>query len=161
MLDRMKLPNIQRRLHQNAPIESPQSAVYLGALLLVRDLSHAVEEVCKRADLSSPQYNALRILRGAGKDGHSCGDVGKRMIHRVPDVTRMLDRLEERGLVRRQRQEDDRRIVRVWITPAGERLIAPLDAQLDAALEKALSGMPASGLRTLAEGLDGALGSGE
>jgi len=77
-----------------------------------------------------PQYNVLRILRGAGKTGRSCSEVADRMIHRVPDVTRLLDRLESRGLVVRQREARDRRIVRCWITDAGIHLIAPLDAPM-------------------------------
>ena len=157
----MKLPNIQRRLKQSAPVPSAAAGVYFGALLLTRDLTHAAECVCHEADLSLPQYNALRILRGAGKEGLSCGEVGARMLHRVPDVTRLLDRLQERGLVRRARQEDDRRVVRVWITPAGKRLIAPLDTALGAALEAALSGVDAGAQQALATALDSALGDGE
>jgi len=153
----MKLPNIQKRLQQDAPVESPEAGVYLGVMLLARDLAHAVEAVCKQADLSMPQYNALRILRGAGKDGLSCGEVGQRMLHRVPDVTRMLDRLEERGLVQRQRQEDDRRVVRAWITPAGLALIAPLGDEIEAALDSSLAGIGPAARRALARALDEAL----
>jgi DNA-binding MarR family transcriptional regulator len=77
-----------------------------------------------------PQYNALRILRGAGEGGLPCGGLAERMIHRVPDVTRLLDRLEARGLVRRRRESEDRRVVRAWITDKGRQWIAPLDAAL-------------------------------
>jgi DNA-binding MarR family transcriptional regulator len=77
--------------------------------------------------VSLPQYSALCILRDEGSGGLSCRVVGQRMTHRVPDVTRLLDRMEKRGLIERQRNEQDRRVVKVFITQYGIELIAQLD----------------------------------
>ena len=82
--------------------------------------------------LSSPQYNVLRILRGARGEDLSCHEVGARMLKRVPDVTRLLDRLEQRGWIRRWRCTEDRRVVRTRITEAGLALLAAIDAPLTA-----------------------------
>jgi DNA-binding MarR family transcriptional regulator len=83
--------------------------------------------VVKPVDLSLAQYNVLRILRGAGPEGATCGEVLNRLIQRDPDVTRVMDRLERRGLLQRWRDPDDRRIVRTHITTAGLDLLASLD----------------------------------
>ena len=72
------------------------------------------------------QYNVLRILRGT-PEGLSCREVSDRMITRDPDVTRLLDRLEKRGLISRSREEKDRRTVMTRITPAGLATLERLD----------------------------------
>jgi DNA-binding MarR family transcriptional regulator len=83
--------------------------------------------IVKPVDLSSSQYNVLRILRGAGPEGATCGEVVGRLIQRDPDVTRLLDRLEKRGLIERGRDLEDRRVVRTRITQSGLDLLASLD----------------------------------
>ena len=80
----------------------------------------------KREDLSSNQYNVLRILRGS-PDGLPCGEIGNRMITRDPDITRLLDRLEKRGLISRCRETKDRRMVMARIMPDGLKLLARMD----------------------------------
>ena len=90
--------------------------------LLSRRLVAAVEG----RDLSSNQYNVLRILRGA-PEGLPCGEIGNRMITRDPDITRLLDRLEKRGLISRCRETKDRRMVMARITPDGLNLLARMD----------------------------------
>lgn len=74
------------------------------------------------------QYNALRILRGAHPDRMTCGEIGSRLLDRTPDVTRLITRLMKLGYVDRQRADRDRRIVEVWITDAGLKLLASLDS---------------------------------
>jgi DNA-binding MarR family transcriptional regulator len=86
----------------------------------------AGQELFKESGLSSTQYNVLRILRGAG-ESLSCGEIAGRMITREPDMTRLLDRLEKRGLVSRCRQQTDRRVVKVKIMAKGLDLLATLD----------------------------------
>ncbi len=87
----------------------------------------AISGLLKVFNLSPTQYNVLRILRGAGSDGLPCGEIGQRLITRDPDITRLLDRLEARGLVKRARQEQDRRVVQVWIAEEGLRLVDAMD----------------------------------
>ena len=83
--------------------------------------------VLKAEDLSSTQYNVLRILRGAA-EGLACGEIANRMITRDPDVTRLLDRLEKRGLIARNRETKDRRMVLTRITDKGLELLERMDA---------------------------------
>src|SRR6476660_4124988 len=93
--------------------------------LLTRGLAHLL----KAEDISATQYNVLRILRGSPA-GLPCGEIASRMITRDPDVTRLLDRLERRGLVSRCRDNEDRRMVLTRITEAGQKLLAQLDGPL-------------------------------
>ena len=86
----------------------------------------ASSQVLKTEDLSSTQYNVLRILRGS-PDGLPCGEIANRMITRDPDITRLLDRLEKRGLISRCRETKDRRMVMARITPEGLKLLGRLD----------------------------------
>jgi DNA-binding MarR family transcriptional regulator len=103
------------------------------AIVRARDrLLRAAEETIREVGLSEPQFNVLRILRGAG-EALPTSELGRRMITRVPDITRLVDRLEKLGLVTRRRDpEGDRRQVLVEITPAGKEKIRPLDGVLDA-----------------------------
>ena len=121
---------LQEELKQSKPFVNLESEAYLNLLVLVQMLTDGVCQLLKSTALSMPQYNVLRILRGAGKTGRSCSEIADRLIHRVPDVTRLLDRLESRGLVIRQREARDRRIVRCWISDEGLHLIDPLDAPM-------------------------------
>src|ERR1700688_3540278 len=89
-------------------------------------LSRRLEFLLKAEDLSSNQYNVLRILRGS-PDGLPCGEIGNRMITRDPDITRLLDRLEKRGLISRHRETKDRRMVMARITEDGLKLLDRLD----------------------------------
>jgi DNA-binding MarR family transcriptional regulator len=89
-------------------------------------LSRGLTQLLKTEDLSSNQYNVLRILRGA-PDGLPCGEIGNRMITRDPDITRLLDRLEKRSLIGRCRETKDRRMVMARITPEGLKLLARID----------------------------------
>ncbi len=93
-------------------------------------LMEDVARLLKPAGLRPTQYNVLRILRGARPEPLSCGEISGRMITREPDLTRLLDRLETAGLVSRCRGDDDRRVVRVAITPAGLALLKSLDAPM-------------------------------
>lgn len=89
-------------------------------------ISRPVSQLLKGADLSGAQYNVLRILRGA-PEGLTCTEIGNRMVSRDPDITRLLDRMEKRGHIRRWREECDRRVVMVKITEAGLETLAQLD----------------------------------
>src|SRR5713226_964699 len=104
----------------------PEEAAFLDLLRTSDMLSRGLVQVLKTEDLSATQYNVLRILRGAPQ-GLPCGEISSRMITRDPDVTRLLDRLEKRGLISRSRDTKDRRTVTGKITPEGLKLLARLD----------------------------------
>lgn len=80
--------------------------------------------------LSPAQYNVLRILRGAGEQGLPCGEIANRMISRDPDITRLIDRMEQRGWVARTRSAQDRRVVTVSALPSALEILASLDEQV-------------------------------
>src|SRR5512146_1974796 len=128
---------------------SAEQAVYVALQRLASDLSQGIIEVLKGSGLSGPQYNVLRILRGGGPDGLACGEIASRLITRDPDITRLLDRLERRGLVGRFRESGDRRIVRTRITPEGERLLEVLDDPIEQVHERQLGHLGEEKLRVL------------
>jgi len=85
------------------------------------------EQLLKANGLTGAQYNVLRILRGSEPDGLACGDIAERMISHDPDMTRLLDRMEKHGLITRQRQTVDRRVVKTRITSKGLDFLRRLD----------------------------------
>src|SRR5689334_1820056 len=111
-------------------------------------LSRGPAQVLKSAELSPTQYNVLRILRGS-LDGLSCGEIGNRMITRDPDITRLLDRMEKRGLISRCREEKDRRTVMARVTPEGLELLARLDEPVQAMHRRQLGHLKAEQLEKL------------
>lgn len=119
--------NIQTELKQRKPFTCREEELFLNILRTSDQLMRRVADVLKPADLSATQYNVLRILRGAVPDGLACGEISERMVTRDPDITRLLDRLEKRGLVARSREKADRRVVTARITDAGLELLKKLD----------------------------------
>src|SRR6195952_61289 len=114
------------------PGSSPEEVTYLEMLRTMEALSHRFAQVLKAGDLSSTQYNVLRIMRGA-PEGLPCGEISNRMVTRDSDITRLLDRVERRALMTRCRESKDRRTVWTRITPAGLELLARLDEPMRAA----------------------------
>jgi DNA-binding MarR family transcriptional regulator len=106
---------------------SLEHATFLNLLQAANELTQGVAELLKPAGLTPTQYNVLRVLRGAGEEPLTCGEMGDRLIARDPDVTRLLDRLERNGLISRERSEEDRRVVVTRITEKGRRLVDRLD----------------------------------
>lgn len=111
-------------------------------------LSRLPAQVLKQGNLSAAQYNVLRILRGA-PEGLLCGEIGERMITRDPDITRLLDRMEKRGLLRRDRDQADRRRVLVRIAPEGLALLSRLDAPMQQAHKRQLGHLAPKRLQAL------------
>ncbi len=105
---------------------------FLAIVRAAEELQRGAAELFKEHDLSPAQYNVLRILHGAGPEGATCSDVAGSLIQHDPDVTRLLDRLDARGLIERGRDAKDRRVVRTKITKAGTALLAELDAPVAA-----------------------------
>jgi DNA-binding MarR family transcriptional regulator len=118
-------------------------------------LARGLVQLLKSEDLSSNQYNVLRILRGA-PDGLPCGEIGNRMITRDPDITRLLDRLEKRSLIARCRETKDRRMVMARITPEGLKLLARTDEPVREIHRRQLGHLGRERLRTLTDLLQAA-----
>jgi len=145
---------LQDEIKQRRPFGSLEEEVTLGLARTADALARAGEEVLRGSGLTATQYNVLRILRGAGAAGLSCGEVAGRMITRDPDLTRLLDRLEARSLVTRARDDADRRVVTTRITPTGLDLLARLDEPIQAQHRATLGHLGGDKLRTLAQLLD-------
>lgn len=129
---------------------SPEEAAFLDLLRTADLLTRRAIGVLKAEDLSPTQYNVLRILRGA-REGLTCGEIACRLITRDPDVTRLLDRMEKRGLISRARESRDRRMVLARITPEGLKLVGRLDEPVQETHRKLLGHMGKARLRALGE----------
>jgi DNA-binding MarR family transcriptional regulator len=128
----------------------PEEAAFLDLLRTADMLSRGLVQVLRTEALSSTQYNVLRILRGT-PEGLPCGEVASRMITRDPDVTRLLDRLEKRGLISRSRETTDRRTVMARITREGLKVLARLDEPVQVAHRRQLGHLGRERLRALSE----------
>jgi DNA-binding MarR family transcriptional regulator len=109
------------------------------------------EQLLKSYGLTGTQYNVLRILRGAGPEGLPCKAVANRMISHDPDMTRLLDRMEKRGLISRARQKDDRRVVKTRVTPQGLEILKKLDAPVREMHKRQFAHMSGAKLKQLVE----------
>ncbi|MCA9755711.1 MAG: MarR family transcriptional regulator [Candidatus Eisenbacteria bacterium] len=110
---------------QSKPI-APEVAAFLNIVRTADQVAFEVTQLLRPHGITQQQYNVLRILRGAGEAGLPCLEIGARMVTRVPDVTRLVDRMERSGLVSRQRSDEDRRVVRIHITRTGLDLVDQL-----------------------------------
>jgi DNA-binding MarR family transcriptional regulator len=129
---------------------SIEEAVTLDVFRTADLLSRKPAQLLKKEDLSPNQYNVLRILRGA-PEGLPCGEIGNRMITRDPDITRLLDRLEKRGLIFRSREVKDRRTVTARITSEGLQLLARLDGPMQEIHQQQLGNLGRERLRALGD----------
>ncbi|CAN5835908.1 MarR family transcriptional regulator [soil metagenome] len=124
--------NLRDEIRQTKPFASLEQEAFLSLGRSWAVLEHAFAEALKPYGITPTQYNVLRILRGAGETGLCRAEVMQRMIAKVPDATRLLDRMEAAGLIARERDSADRRFVTTRITEAGGRLLAELDAPVQA-----------------------------
>lgn len=140
---------LAHEIHKSGPFTSPTQEAYLNLVRTFAVLSQDFDRLFRRHGLSGSTYNLLRILRGAGERGRTCGEIRDHMVWRVPDVTRLADNLVRRGLASRVRGEGDKRTVRLSVTAKGLRLLARLDqAVLDLHMQQ-LGHMPAADLAAL------------
>jgi DNA-binding MarR family transcriptional regulator len=145
---------LSQEIHQQKPFVSLEEEAFLGLQRTASLLLQSLGRELKGHDLTPAQYNTLRILRGAGPDALTCGEIGERLVSPGPDVTRLLDRLEQRGLVTRLRDAEDRRIVRARITEKGLDLLATLDEPVGRMLGRLLGNLGEERLRTFVSLLD-------
>jgi DNA-binding MarR family transcriptional regulator len=141
--------DLQAELKQTRAFRSPEEEAYLSILRTAAVLEHAFEGALKDFGITATQYNVLRILRGAGPNGLCRNEIGERLIRRVPDVTRLLDRLEEMHLIARARGGDDRRFVTTRITPDGLKILERLDRVVQGIHDEQLGHLGAARLKTL------------
>jgi DNA-binding MarR family transcriptional regulator len=133
---------------RNVPLEDH---LFVAILRAADSLSQQADRLFKSVGLTMAQYNVLRILRGAEPDGLLCRGIGERMISRDPDMTRLLDRMEKRGLITRQRQKEDRRVVKTRVTAEGLKLLKKLDRPVQDLHKGQFRHMTPTRLKTLAE----------
>lgn len=119
--------SLAAEIKQRKPFESPEHEAYLNLVRTAGALARREAALLKGYDLTPAQFNVLRILRGAEPDGLICREIGERLLAFDPDVTKLLDRLEARGLVTRARQPRDRRVIVARMTPDGLKMLQKVD----------------------------------
>jgi len=145
------MPSGQRH-KRNLP--SLEATVFVALLTAADRLSQDAEKLVKEYGLTGTQYNVLRILRGAEPAGLACKGIGDRMISHDPDMTRLLDRMDKRGLITRERQTDDRRVVKARVTVQGLQILKKLDNPIQELHKRQFREISAPRLKTLADALE-------
>jgi len=140
---------LRDEIKQGKPFESLEQEALLSIERTAAVLMHGFADSLKEYDITPTQYNVLRILRGAGRAGLCRNEIRDRLVAQVPDVTRLLDRLEESGLVERERAEQDRRLVTTRITKTGLALLGRLDGPVARSHRERLGHLSAAQLRSL------------
>jgi DNA-binding MarR family transcriptional regulator len=145
---------LQSEIRQRKPFRTPSQEAVVGLLRTTDRVRRTLAGVVEPRGVTLQQYNVLRILRGARPRGLPTLEIAARMVEHAPGITRLLDRLQAKALVRRQRRSQDRRQVMCRITPAGLRLLAGLDAGLQRADQSTLGMLSRRDLRRLIALLD-------
>jgi DNA-binding MarR family transcriptional regulator len=153
-LDTYRYNNYHRSMNIRAASIPLEDHLFVSLLKVADSLSQQAEQLLKSAGLTSAQYNVLRILRGAEPDGLLCRGIAERMISHDPDMTRMLDRMEKRGWITRQRQKDDRRVIKTRITADGLKILKKLDQPVHDLHKSQFDHMAPNRMKQLAELLD-------
>lgn len=141
--------DLRSDLKMTKPFANLAQEAHLSIARTSAELDHIFEDAFKAYGITNTQFNVLRILRGAGGPGLCRAEIGERMIRRVPDVTRLLDRLEQSKLIVRERVGSDRRFVTTRITPKGLALLEGMDGAVAALHTRLLAHMPASQVKAL------------
>lgn len=144
-------PELRKELHQRRPFRSLEQEAYLNVVRTAAHLADGFEQMLRSSGLTAAQYNVLRILRGAEPEGLCRYELRDRMLTRMPDVTRLLDRMEKAGLVTRVRNAADRRMVTTRITARARRLLDELDEPVRAEHERQLGHLDRTRLRQAIE----------
>ena len=147
---------LQEEIKQSTPFASVNEELWLNLLRTTAQVCHGVELRLRPYGLSATQYNVLRILRGAGQAGLCQYEIKERLVAEVPDVPRILERMEKAGWVRRVRGEADKRRVMSTLTPEGTTLAAQLDSPVLAMMADLFQGMSEAEMEKLNELLVGA-----
>jgi DNA-binding MarR family transcriptional regulator len=142
---------LREEIKQTRPFSGPEQEALLSLERTAAVLVHQMAQEFEGYGVTPTQYNVLRILRGAGPAGLCRYEIRDRLVAQVPDVTRLLDRLEDAGLVERQRDTADRRQVKTRITKDGLALLTRMDGPVDVMQKRMLGHLGERKLRTLIE----------
>ncbi len=142
-------PSLRHELRQQKPFGSPAQEAFLSIARTEALLREGLERLLEPHGLTLTQYNVLRVLRGAEAGGLCRNEIRDRLVTRMPDVSRLLDRMEAAGLIHRVRSTEDRRQVNTTLTAKGRKLVNELDAPMAKAHEKQLGHLDAKQLKTL------------
>jgi DNA-binding MarR family transcriptional regulator len=145
---------VQAEIGQSKPFRSPAQEATVALLRTASVVSRGIARVLEPFGLTLAQYNALRIIRGAGRQGIATLAIRERMIEQGTPITRVLDRIEESGYARRARAEGDRRQVLCYVTPVGEQLLRRLDPIVDQSDEAAMAALSPAEIATFIALLD-------
>ncbi|MEP6763714.1 MAG: MarR family transcriptional regulator [Gemmatimonadaceae bacterium] len=143
--------SLQAELHQRKAFTSLHQEAHLNIVRTEAALGDDFEQMLKPYGISGTQFNVLRILRGAEPEGLCRNELRDRLVTRMPDVTRLLDRMEDLGLIVRTRDTSDRRLVSTGITKQGRRLVDDLDEVVQAEHQRSLGHLNKKQLATLIE----------
>jgi DNA-binding MarR family transcriptional regulator len=149
---------LQDEIKQAIPFESVEEELLLNLLRTAAMADHALEHALRPHGLSSTQYNVLRILRGAGQQGLCQYEIGDRLVAQVPDVPRIVDRMEKAGWVQRERGVADRRMVMASLTAEGRALVGALDEPMQRVIKGVFQPLAPDGMARLIELLVAARG---
>ena len=144
---------LQAEIKQSIPFRSPTTEAMLSILRTAALIDHWIGEQLKQFGITGPQHNVLRILRGAGEKGLCGREIGERMVARVPDVPRMLERMEAQKLITRERDQEDRRHVTARISQKGLDLLKRMEPVIDQAEREHFKQVDPKVIQNLIEGL--------
>jgi DNA-binding MarR family transcriptional regulator len=145
---------LEAEIKQTRPFARKSSEALVSIMRTAAVLDHRMQDALKDFGITPTQYNVLRILRGAGKEGLCGREIGERLISRVPDVSRLLDRMEEQGLMTRERDPADRRHVTARVSSRGLKLLVEVEPTLRALEEGFCAGVTPAALTRLVDTLD-------
>ena len=146
--------SLKYEIHQTKPFHSIRHEAVLGLLKTSDLVRRVISSVVEPAGITMQQYNVLRILRGAGDEAIPTLEIRARMIEQTPGITRLLDKLERRSWVTRNRHSGDRRQVLCLITPRGKQLIDSLDDGVDAIYDRLLGTVSDAEVQVLVRAMD-------
>lgn len=145
---------LESELKQSRPFARKSEEALVSIMRTAAVLDHVSQDAFKAFGITPTQYNVLRILRGAGKEGLCGREIGERLVSRVPDVSRLLDRMEDLGLMTRERDPNDRRHITARVTAKGLKVLVDAEPTRRALEERFTGGLSAGALAGLIETLD-------
>ena len=145
---------LQQDIHQHEPLANQEAVVLRSVLRTAAMVEHAIDEILKPYGITRTQYNVLRILQASGRVGLCGREIGERLTCPVPDMPRLLERMAEAGLICRERDPADRRLVTTQLTNVGYHLLVTVTPVLEERMQQWVGQLSDDQARTLIESLD-------